>query len=217
MLPGCTYKKIFKKYLDGDKSTVQKCLIREEKCLAINDSCEEAVGWTNRSTGGPGKTKGWQGPELYESREPYLGKQAQHEVKITKCQHCRASRGLWSNYRGGRSPGERSFYQLRNNNEARCSCKRTYGRAHGSRDPCLRTQKARQGNKTRPSKYRGMCACLIYTAKNATRVELTAYLTGPTANFDISPILTPWAWNWTLRLPTIYIPTNLKNLIENGL
>ena len=30
------------------------------------------------------------------------------------------------------------------------------------------------------------------------QLKLTAYLTGPNAYFDISPILTLWAWNWTL-------------------
>ena len=58
------YKKIIKKYLDRDKNTLQKSLIREEKCLATNDFCEEAVGWANFSAGGPCKAKGWQEPEL---------------------------------------------------------------------------------------------------------------------------------------------------------
>lgn len=44
---------------------------------------------------------------------------ALHAVKIPKCQHCRASRGLWSNYRGRRRPVATSFYQLRNNISAR--------------------------------------------------------------------------------------------------
>ena len=152
-------------------------------------------GWSQQSEG---LTRAWTRLEQRRprSREQLLEKQTQHEVKITKCQHCWTSRGLWSNYRGVRSPGERSFYQLRNNNETRSSCEHTT--KPNIVNPCLETQKSKVDARRR-YQYKVTYPCPISPAENSTSNELTAYLTGPAANFCISPISNSWACRWTFR------------------